>query len=103
LPGARSIGLRARFDEALALFPPAALCFAYIDGYAHTGNEDGHTLRDWWAKVRPGGLLAGHDYHPRWPRNLAAVDAFRHAHADHLSAFHLTADDPFPSWIAVKR
>ncbi|MEX2577454.1 MAG: class I SAM-dependent methyltransferase [Verrucomicrobiales bacterium] len=37
--GARSIVLRARFDEALALFDDHALDFAYIDGYAHTGNE----------------------------------------------------------------
>lgn len=80
-----------------------ALDFAYLDGYAHQGNEDGRTLRQWWAKIRPGGLLAGHDYDPvRWPRNVAAVDAFRRDHADQLTRFQLTTDDPFPSWVALK-
>ena len=104
--GARSIVLRARFDEALALFADGdhpALDFVYIDGYAHQGNEGGETLRQWWEKVRPGGILAGHDYHPKWAKNLAAVDAFREANADRISHFQITADDPFPSWVVVKK
>lgn len=101
--GTRSIVLRARFQEALALFGDGALDFVYVDGYAHQGNEGGETLRQWWEKVRPGGILAGHDYHPRWEKNLAAVDAFRQARADHISQFQITTDDPFPSWVAVKR
>lgn len=26
--------------------------FVYIDGYAHTGEENGKTIIDWWRKVR---------------------------------------------------
>ena len=100
--GARSIVLRARFAEALALFDDAGLDFVYIDGYAHQGNEDGETLQQWWPKIRPGGILAGHDYHPKWPRNLAAVDAFREAHGDGISQFQVTAEDRFPSWVIFK-
>ncbi|MFT5471377.1 MAG: hypothetical protein ACI8UO_006511 [Verrucomicrobiales bacterium] len=57
----------------------------------------------WWEKVRPGGILAGHDYHPKWEKNLAAVDAFREANADQIHEFQITADDPFPSWVVVKK
>ena len=103
--GARSIVLRARFDEALALFDDGALCFAYIDGYAHTGNESGGTLRDWWAKVRPGGVLAGHDYDPvRWPRNVAAVDAFRdeRGRAGEVADWFTTEEAECASWVVRK-
>ncbi len=75
--GARSIVLRAKFEEALSLFDDASLDFVYIDGYAHTGNAEGQTLSDWWPKVKPGGIFAGHDYSPKWAKNIVAVDAFR--------------------------
>ncbi|MEX2581624.1 MAG: class I SAM-dependent methyltransferase [Verrucomicrobiales bacterium] len=99
--GARSIVLRARFDEALALFPDHALDFLYLDGYAHTGNQSGRTLLDWWPKVRPGGLVAGHDYAPRWPRNVAAVDAFLATARIPAERFVLTEEDEHPSWIVL--
>ena len=60
--------LRMTFEEALALFPDAHFDFAYVDGYAHSGEEGGRTIIDWYAKVKPGGILAGDDYDPlRWP------------------------------------
>jgi len=101
--GARSIVLRARFDEALALFDDGALDFVYIDGYAHTGNEGGRTLRDWWRKVRPGGIFAGHDYDAEnWPKNVAAVDAFREEMEGEIVEFFTTAERECASWVVVK-
>jgi len=101
--GARSIVLRARFDEALALFDDHALDFAYIDGYAHTGNDGGRTLRDWWAKVRPGGIFAGHDYDAEtWPKNVAAVDAFREEEKAEIAEFFTTDEAKNASWVVVK-
>lgn len=101
--GARSIVLRARFDEALALFDDHALDFAYIDGYAHTGNADGRTLHDWWEKVKPGGVLAGHDYdHENWPKNVAAVDAFRAEKEGGIAEFFTTGEKECASWVVVK-
>lgn len=99
--GQRSIVLRARFDEALALFPDGSLDFVYIDGYAHTGNESGQTLLDWWPKVRPGGLFAGHDYSPEWPKNVAAVDRFREVAGIGEDRFWITGGDRYPSWVVV--
>lgn len=100
--GERSVVLRARFDEALALFPEASLDFVYVDGYAHTGNEAGRTLLDWWPRVRPGGLFAGHDYAPEWPRNVEAVDRFREVAGIPDEQFWVTDGDRYPSWGVVK-
>lgn len=60
--------LRMRFDEALSLFPDNHFDFAYVDGYAHTGEEEGKTLEDWFPKVKLGGNSSGDDYGERWPR-----------------------------------
>lgn len=103
--GGRIVCLRCTFDEALPLFPDGSLDFVYVDGYAHTGQEGGATLDQWWPKVRPGGILAGHDYHPRWRPTMDAVDAFLSARGLPLN---LTADpnepgaDTFTSWWTVR-
>jgi len=102
----RSLLLRMRFEEALPHFADESLDFVYIDGYAHTGQEGGKTLEQWWPKVKPGGVLAGHDYHPRWLATMNAVDAFveRHGLALQLT---LPSDEPGadanPSWWVKKR
>ncbi|MEZ5798835.1 MAG: methyltransferase domain-containing protein [Paracoccaceae bacterium] len=40
--------LRMTFDQALDLFPDGYFDFIYCDGYAHTGEEGGRTLADWF-------------------------------------------------------
>lgn len=72
----RSTTIKLRFDEALALFPDAYFDFIYIDGYAHTGEEAGQTLVDWWPKLKPGGIFSGDDYSPHWPLVMDVVDRF---------------------------
>jgi len=49
--------LKMSFDEALDLFADEYFDFIYIDGYAHTGQEGGKTLENWWPKLKPGGLF----------------------------------------------
>jgi len=72
----------------------------YIDGYAHTGQEGGQTLRDWWPKLKPGGVFAGHDYDEEsYPQTVAAVDAFVLEHGLEL---RLIDEKPHPSWWLVK-
>lgn len=68
--------LKMRFDEALALFPDAYFDFIYVDGYAHTGEEEGRTLDEWYPKLKAGGIFSGDDYSRRWPKVVAAVDLF---------------------------
>ncbi|MDQ2090473.1 class I SAM-dependent methyltransferase [Marimonas arenosa] len=68
--------LRMSFAEAYDLFDDESLDFIYIDGYAHTGQEGGETIWHWARKVKPGGLIAGDDYHEDWPLVKEAVDLF---------------------------
>lgn len=74
--GLRSVVLRMDFAEAAPLFPPGYFSFIYVDAYAHTGQQGGRLLEAWWPKLAEGGLFSGHDYHPRWPETMRAVDAF---------------------------
>ena len=67
--------LRMTFDEALDLFPDEFFDFIYVDGYAHTGEEGGRTLINWYAKLKPGGIFAGDDYDfEKWPLVVWAVN-----------------------------
>jgi predicted O-methyltransferase YrrM len=103
--GERSIIVRAFFEDALVTFCDGIFDFIYIDGYAHTGQDDGRTLEQWWPKLRVGGIFAGHDYSPHWPKTVHAVDRF-------LQEKGLTpgvTDEPsepntttFPSWFVLK-
>ena len=68
--------LRMTFDEALDLFEDECLDFVYIDGFAHTGEEGGKTISDWYSKLKVGGVLAGDDYHADWPLVVWAVNHF---------------------------
>lgn len=68
--------LRMRFDEALDLFDDDSLDFVYVDGYAHSGEEGGETIFDWFKKVKVGGVIAGDDYHSDWPLVCEAVREF---------------------------
>lgn len=99
--------LRMRFDEAVKLFPDCYFDFVYVDGYAHTGQESGLTLREWFPKVRPGGIFAGDDYSDDWPLTKAAVDQFAQQHRLALSVIHPpeNAHSPWseqPTWWCVK-
>lgn len=98
--GARSRVRRCTFTEAAQMIPDGTLDWCYVDGYAHSGQDGGQTLEEWWPKLRPGGILAGHDYHPDWPATQAAVDAFA---ARHRVALGVTQDyakerGDWPSW-----
>lgn len=86
---------RRTFAEMLGSFADGEIDLVYVDGYAHTGQEGGKTLRDWWPKVKPGGIFAGHDYAPRWQPTMDAVDAFVRANGLRLNVIE---EKPFPSW-----
>lgn len=47
--------------DAAKLFPDEALDFVFIDG-SHEEEDVTNDIRDWLPKVRPGGILAGHDF-----------------------------------------
>ena len=97
--GDRARMIRATSEEAAKAIPDGALDFIYIDGYAHTGQDGGRTLADWWPKLKPGGMFAGHDYHPRYQPTIDVVDAFM---ASRGLQFGLTEEDELPSWWTIK-
>jgi Methyltransferase domain len=98
--------LRMTFDQAAPLFDDGSLDFIYVDGFAHTGCEGGRTLADWYPKLRPGGIMAGDDYHVGdWPLVVWAV----HEAAAQLKVpVHVTDEvqvetyNRYPSWSFVK-
>jgi len=98
--GTRSRVRRCTFTEAAAMIPDGALSWCFIDGYAHTGQEGGQTFEEWWPKLRPGGIFAGHDYHPDWPATQQTVDAFVDRHGLVLGRTQEYARErgEWPSW-----
>lgn len=96
----RNTLLRMRFDEALPLFADSYFDIIYVDGYAHTGEEEGKTFTDWWSKLKPGGLFCGDDYHSQWPKVVEEVDRFIAKQGLEMIVFPTT--DHFQTWFAYK-
>ena len=100
--------IKSTFAQALPSFPDNFFDFIYIDGYAHTGQDDGQTLVDWWRKLKSGGLFAGDDYHSEeWPLTVQAVDNFCSEHNLQLNIYEFENEDNnhwcrFPSWYVIK-
>lgn len=53
--------IREMSAEACPPFRDDSLDFVYIDG-DHRYSEVRDDLKRWWTKVKPGGILAGHDF-----------------------------------------
>lgn len=102
----RSTLIRASFADCLHLFPDNYFDFIYIDGYAHTGQEDGKTIRDWWPKLKPGGLYCGDDYSPKWPLVIEQANAFAESKGLKLHVINCVPGDDWaskePSWLVEK-
>jgi hypothetical protein len=60
-PG-RTIVLRGTSDEALTKISDKSLDFVYIDGNHHNPQVT-QDIVNWHKKVKPGGILGGHDYY----------------------------------------
>ena len=59
----RAFMLRMTGKEASKLFADESLDFIYIDA-DHTYEAVKEDIKDWYRKVKPGGLVMGHDYLP---------------------------------------
>lgn len=63
-------------ERAAALFADASVDFVYLDG-DHGGAAVRRDLEAWFPKIRPGGVLAGHDYlNKDFPGVRESADAF---------------------------
>lgn len=64
--GGRAVLLRYASAEAAPMFAPESLDCVYLDG-DHRPEQVAADLGAWWPVVRPGGVLAGHDFLSRAP------------------------------------
>ena len=97
--------LKMKFDEALDMFPDEYFDFIYVDGYAHTGEEEGKTLHDWFPKLKVGGVFAGDDYHADWPKVISVVDSFIKKNSLKLNLIECHEPIPYceyPTWYVIK-
>jgi len=92
--------IRDSFDSAIRYFDDESIDLLYVDGYAHTGQEGGKTLNDWLSKVKTGGIISGHDYHPEYQPTIDAVNTFVKAHGLDLQ---IIDENPYPSWYCIKK
>lgn len=91
-----SILIRDTFEAQVEFWQDESADMIYVDGYAHTGQEGGKTLDDWYPKVKRGGIFAGHDYDPNWPATIEAVDAFIAKHPE--LTLNIIRESPYSSW-----
>ena len=68
----RLIVLRTRSLSAAELFPDHSVDFVFIDG-DHRWRAPLDDICAWFPKVKPGGVIAGHDYGQRFPDVVSAV------------------------------
>lgn len=97
--------LRMSFEDARELFDDDTFDFIYVDGFAHTGQEGGKTLTDWWSALKVGGVMAGDDYHTDWPLVMWAVNEMAHQMGLELhitDTVDSTSYNRYPSWYVVK-
>jgi predicted O-methyltransferase YrrM len=67
--------IRAPSVIAARRFAPASVDRVFLDG-SHDGESVTEDLEAWAERLRPDGILAGHDYSPRHPQLREAVDRF---------------------------
>jgi len=70
----RAVRMKAASAEAAPHIPESSLDFVFIDAI-HTYEAVKQDIALWASKVRPAGLIAGHDY--RWPGVQKAVLEFQ--------------------------
>lgn len=74
------VKVKATDDAVIGLIGDGVLDAIYIDA-AHTYEAVRIQIESWRRTVRPGGVIAGHDYSPDWPGVVAAVnEAFGEPH-----------------------
>ncbi len=65
--------VRMKSEAAAETFADGSLSFVFIDA-DHRYDAVAQDIRSWSSKVKPGGILAGHDYTDEWPGVVKAVD-----------------------------
>ena len=87
-------------SDAVTSFPDNHFDWVYIDA-DHTYKGIKADLGLWWPKVKPGGFLAGHDYHEKasWVQVKKAVDEFL---KDNDLKLEFISTARYPDWAVAK-
>jgi hypothetical protein len=105
----RSRILRMTSEEAAHEIEDGSLDFAYLDAHHHyeAVKQD---IALWWPKVRPGGLLCGHDYsdeNETDAKGVVSVFEVKRAVDEFVresgAKFFKTSKDKRPSWFVRKK
>ena len=91
--------MRKSFDEAVKLFQDGTFDLIFVDGFARKGQCRGSTMVDWWPKLKIGGIMAIHDYTPKYPLNVKTIKKWAKKYG--LKG-HVTQKESKPSWITQK-
>ena len=96
--GYKATILKMTSMEALKEVPDESLDFVYIDG----NHEFDYAMMDlimWSKKVRPGGIVAGHDYYAFYQSGIvAAVNTYTYAHG--INMWYVTKElEPSFFWV----
>lgn len=95
--------LRSKGTDASVNFQNQELDFVYIDG-DHSYDFVKKDINAWWPKIKPGGILSGHDYTTGNPQKghvygvIQAVDEFVKENNLNLCVTH----ESYASWWVVK-
>lgn len=96
--------MRMTSTEAAALVLDGSLDWVYVDGN-HLFEHVMADLAAWTPKVKPGGIMSGHDYMERPNKPFiqvkAAIDEYTRQHD--IREWFVLAGDKSPSWYWVKR
>lgn len=97
--GERAIIKKAPSMEAVKEVKDGSLDFVYIDAL-HDFDSVMMDIIEWSKKVRPGGIVSGHDYFNYYQFGvIQAVNAYTYAH--NITCWYVTRDEA-PSWFWVK-
>ncbi len=99
--------LRMHSSKALQIFTKASLEYVYLDA-DHSYYGCLYDIAAWWPKIRPGGIIAGHDYKVGTCVKTGvrigvkqAVTEFRKQLGGAYGEFHTTIENN-PSWLLTK-
>lgn len=86
--------------KAAQSFEEESLDFVYLDAN-HTYDDVTADLEAWAPKVRPGGIVSGHDYCHRSSLNYGVIEAVDDYAAHHGVSLFILKGDRSPSWMWI--
>lgn len=93
--GPRFILHKKTSNDAVSDFTNEYFDFIFIDGL-HTYEQVLQDCRNYYSKLKPGGVFSGHDYGPQIPDVVRAVDQFA------IEAGKTVTPFPTTSWYWIK-